>query len=86
MIAFVLGLTLGVGLAVMGSYAWVFSRYRHLSEQPCTACGRPSAIVATVIDLETHKPRAISILCDPCANHAKAAVAESPAPWAKYWR
>jgi hypothetical protein len=44
-------------------------------------CGRPSAALAQIVDLETRRSRALLVLCDPCTNHVQNTVVEHPASW-----
>ena len=82
---FAWGFVIGAFLVFILSTLWVGSRFRFLQERPCIACGRPSAVLAQVVDLETRRPNSSALLCEPCANHARGAVLDRPPPWAVYW-
>jgi hypothetical protein len=82
----VLGIFLGLVVEFVFSFAWVLGRFRRLREEPCSACGRPSAVLTQVVDLETREQLAASILCAPCLHHVRKVTVESPAPWASNWK
>ncbi len=63
------------------SSAFVISRFTIMRSKPCVTCGRPGAVFAQAIDIETRKVLAFSIVCHPCANYSLSSVRLPP--WAK---
>ena len=75
------GFFFGVLLPFVVSLVWTWSRFERALDMPCMACGRPSAALAQIVDLETRRSRELIILCDPCSKHVRNTVVEHPAPW-----
>lgn len=82
MTSFYAGIVVGYLFSILLSSSWMRGKFNALLDRPCQACGRPSAVLAQVIDLETRQTIRAAILCTPCSEYGLKVGSENPPPWA----
>ena len=82
MTSFYIGIVIGYFLSILLSSSWMRGKFNALRDRPCQSCGRPSAVLAQIIDLETRQTTHATILCSACAAHGLNVGAKNPPSWA----